>query len=227
MKKHPFLTLILARHAESGFNDRNRIQGHLDSELTARGERQAQWLSKRLALLRIRKIYSSDLGRAMSTTRTVARRLKKPVLKEPRLREIRLGKWEGLTPEEVNVRFKNGYDKWRESPSSMVIPGGETVAGFRRRVCGGVSRIIERERGGQILLVTHGGVIAALLSQWLSADFDKILLNLRLDNTGLTLVDCIEKKAFVHSINDVSHLPKKDRPEDVHVFSRIRRAIAK
>ena len=101
------LMLIIARHAESGFNGQNRIQGHMDSKLTSRGLGQAKILSRRLAAMKITRIYSSDLGRAVATTREIARRLRMPIIRDARLREIRLGRWEGLTPEEVTEGEKS------------------------------------------------------------------------------------------------------------------------
>ena len=214
------LCLIVARHAESGHNLENRIQGHLDSPLTPRGKRQAESLARRLAKLRIKKIYSSDLGRAMSTTLYISERLKQPILPDSRLREVRLGRWEGLTPDEVNARFRNGYKKWRRSPSRMQIPGGENIAAFRRRVVGAVDRIRRSEKEGPILIMTHGGVIAALLCEWLLADFDKVLLNLKIDNTSLTFVECRSGRMILHDINDTDHLAKRDKPSEFNVFSQ-------
>lgn len=218
--------LIIARHAESGFNGQNRIQGHMDSKLTRRGSDQARILSRRLAAMKITRIYSSDLGRAVATTREIARRLRMPIIRDARLREIRLGRWEGLTPEEVNARFRNGYDQWRRAPSRMRIPGGETVLAFHARVRGAVERIARAEKRGTVLIVTHGGVIASLIAHWMRADFDRVLLNLKLDNTGLTFVELRRalrrsggERVILHALNDVSHCGHK-KSNELTVFTQ-------
>ena len=214
--------LLIVRHAESALNEQNRIQGHLDSKLTPRGARQAAALARRLAPLKIKRVYSSDLGRALSTTRTVIRALKLPIVAEPGLREISLGKWEGLTPDEVNRRFRNGYDAWRKSPSRKVIPGGETIRQFHRRIRGTFDRIVRAERSGLVLVMTHGGVISSILSHWMKADFDRVLLNLRIDNTSLTLAEFRGGHVILHAVNDVSHLSSREKSDGITVFTQRR-----
>ena len=211
--------LIIVRHAESAFNDQNRIQGHLDSKLTARGRRQAEKLSRRLRKLHVDKIYSSDLGRAYSTTLAIARHTRAPIVRDPLLREIHLGDWEGMTPEEVDRLYAKGYEKWLKKPSSVKIPRAEGIAHFRKRVTDRVRTIARANRGKAVLIVTHGGAITALLADWLKADFDHLILNLQIDNTSLTLVDETEKRTRLLFINNSSHLGPRDK-NDHFVFNK-------
>ncbi len=205
--------LIIVRHAESAHNLQNRIQGHKDSGLTARGLWQARRLSRRVRNFKIDKIYSSDLGRAYSTTLEIVRHLKLPIIKEPLLREIHLGDWEGRTPGEVDALYDKGYRKWLRKPSSIRIPRSETLKSFRKRVVGRVKAIAKENRGKTVLIVTHGGVITALLADWLKADFDNLLLNLQIDNTSLTFVEQTDKKTRLRFINNASHIPEKENYE--------------
>ena len=211
--------LIIVRHAESAHNLQNRIQGHKDSGLTARGFLQARRLSRRVRNFKIDRIYSSDLGRAYSTTREIARHIKLPIIKDPLLREIHLGAWEGMTPEEVDTRYDKGYRKWLRKPSSIRIPKSETLRHFRKRVVGRVKAIAKENRGKTVLIVTHGGAITALLADWLKADFDNLLLNLQIDNTGLTFVEETDKKTRLRFINNTSHIPEKENYE-YHVHNK-------
>ena len=208
--------LIIVRHAESALNRQNRIQGHMDSHLTPRGLRQTRRLARRLRAVHIDRIYSSDLGRAYSTTVEITRHLKSPILKDPLLREINLGEWEGMTAEEVDRLYDNGYQKWLKKPSACHIPGCEKLGSFRRRVTGRVRAIARQNRGKTVLLVTHGGVITALLADWLQADFDNLLLNLQIDNTSLTFVDETQKRVRLKAVNDISHLSPKERNHGQH-----------
>ena len=198
--------LVIVRHAESALNGENRIQGHIDSHLTPKGLRQARRLSKKIRKMKIHKVYSSDLGRAYSTTLEILKGSRLPIARDPYLREIALGDWEGRTPEEVDSLYDKGYQKWLRKPSAVKIPRAESVAHFRRRVTACVKRIARANRGKTVLVVTHGGVITALLADWLKADFDNLIVNLRLDNTSVTLVDETEKRVRVHCVNDASHL---------------------
>lgn len=205
--------LLIVRHAESALNKQNRIQGHRDSGLTSKGLFQARRLAQRIRKIKIDRIYSSDLGRALSTTLEIARYTRLPVTREPLLREIHLGDWEGMTPAEVDRLYDKGYQKWLKKPSGIKIPKAEPLLHFKKRVTACVRAIARANRGKTVLIVTHGGVITALLSGWLSADFDNLLLNLQIDNTSLTIVDETEKRVRLKTINNTSHLTEKQKNE--------------
>ena len=211
--------LLIVRHAESALNKQNRIQGHKDSGLTFKGLYQSRRLALKIKKIQIDKIYTSDLGRAYSTTLEIVRYTKLPVIQDSLLREIHLGAWEGMTPEEVDRLYDKGYQKWLKKPSGIKIPKGERLARFKKRVTERVQAIAKANRGKTVLIVTHGGVITALLSNWLKADFDNLLLNLQIDNTSLTVVDETEKRVRLKTINDTSHLTEKQKNE-LHGFSQ-------
>lgn len=208
--------LIIVRHAESAMNLQNRIQGHLDSSLTTKGRRQARRLAERLKHFHIDKIYSSDLGRAYTTTVEITRHLRKPIVRDRLLREINLGCWEGMTPSEVDKKFGNSYQRWLKKPSLCRIPDGEKIENFQKRITRRIREIARQNTGKNVLIVTHGGAITALLAEWLDADFDDILLRLQIDNTSLTIVDETDKRLFIRAINDTAHLSSKDRLD--HTF---------
>ena len=204
--------LIIVRHAESAYNIQNRIQGHQDSHLTRKGLEQARRLAKRIRHFKIDKVYSSDLGRAYSTTVEITRYLPKvKIIRDPKLREILLGDWEGMTPEEVDKLYDRGYQKWHRKPSAMVIPNAERIGRFRKRVTARLRQIARQDRGKTVLVVTHGGVITAILADWLKADFDQVLKGLQIDNTSLTFAAVTKKLARLWVINDTDHLAKKEK----------------
>ena len=213
--------LIIVRHAESALNLANRIQGHHDSRLTKKGLDQARRLAKRIRHFHIDKVYSSDLGRAYSTTLEITRYLKRvKIIRDPKLREILLGDWEGRTPEEVDRLYNRGYRKWLKKPSAMRIPNAERPDRFRRRVTARVRQIARANRGKTVLVVTHGGVITALLSDWLKADFDLVLRGVQIENTSLTFVDLTKKIARLWVINDTDHLATKDKNDERFIRRR-------
>ncbi len=203
--------LIIVRHAESHFNHQNRIQGHLDSHLTPRGLRQARRLAGRLRKFKIDKVYTSDLGRAYTTTVEITRFLKVKIIKDPLLREINLGAWEGMTPEEVDRLYDKGYQRWLKKPSACRIPRGERIEHFRKRITGRVRHIARENPGKTVLIVSHGGAITALLADWLGADFDTLLLHLQMDNTSLTFAEETESRVRLGAVNDSSHLTDREK----------------
>lgn len=64
------MQVILVRHAETEWNVKNIIQGHSDSALTLRGERQTSALLAAFAEsdYRVECVYASPLGRAANGT---------------------------------------------------------------------------------------------------------------------------------------------------------------
>src|SRR5262249_5745086 len=106
-------TILLARHGETAWNRDLRWQGHADPPLTDRGRQQARGVSDRLADVRVAAVYSSDLRRALETAAIVAERSCLPVNAVPALREVDVGSWSGLTFDEVEARFPEGFRRWQ------------------------------------------------------------------------------------------------------------------
>lgn len=193
--------LYLMRHGETTWNRSNRIQGHRNPALSRAGRAQVLATARHLRGRGIERIFTSDLRRAMESARIVQRTLGVPLTVLPQLREINLGTWEGLTPDQVNRRFRNGYAKWMADPSNVRIPRAEPHPAFCRRVrrCWKVQLVAGHER--QILIVTHGGVIAALLAHLLRAHYDAFIVGLAIDNASLTHVVLHGRQVRVAMIN--------------------------
>ena len=94
--------LILIRHGFSMANAEDRFAGYSDFPLSDIGHEQARLAAEYLfANEKIDKIYASDLLRAYHTAPPTAEKFGLPVIKEPRLREIYAGRWEGMKFEEI------------------------------------------------------------------------------------------------------------------------------
>jgi broad specificity phosphatase PhoE len=153
-------TLLLARHGETDWNRARRWQGHADRPLTDRGRAQAAALAERLADIELDAVYSSDLRRARETAEAVACAQGLAVAELPELREVAVGSWEGLTRDEAEVRFPDGFRRWRAGGTGW--DDGETYAEMSTRVLAAVERIANEHEAGQILIVSHGGPIRAI-----------------------------------------------------------------
>jgi broad specificity phosphatase PhoE len=161
-------TILIARHGESDWNREHRWQGQADRPLTERGREQAQALAERLAHVELDAVYSSDLRRAVDTASAVAQRQRLGVQVLPELREVDVGSWSGLTREEAEERFPDGFRRWRAG-----FPGwddGETYEAMADRVLAAVDRLARLHEGGRLLVVSHGGPIRALHAAALGLD---------------------------------------------------------
>ena len=184
----------LVRHAQTAWNGENRLQGHSDPPLSPVGEAQARCLAEYFLAhhqngTRVTAVYTSGLVRSQQTAQAIAGPLGIRPVVEPRLAEMHLGRWEGLTPEEIDAQFDGAYQQWMRSPSGVVIPEAEPLEQFRTRVGQAFARILATAPTGDVVIVSHGGVIATWLSEWLNADYDRLMRRLSLDNAGISAID--------------------------------------
>jgi broad specificity phosphatase PhoE len=157
-------TLLLARHGETDWNRDGRWQGHTDTTLNERGRAQARALAAEVAGLPIGAVYSSDLARAAETAKIVAERLGVPVRTDPRLRELHLGGWEGLTTPEIEERYPSEIARWRADDGSTAVAGRESYAQMGERVVAALTEIAAAHPSDDVLVVLHGGPIRGLLA---------------------------------------------------------------
>jgi len=138
------LTLILTRHGEAAPND-IMLGGQLDVPLTPDGRHEAEALARRLAGVRIDRIVSSPMLRALETAQTVA--TGRPVEVDERLRELDYGRWEGLVYDEIEDRDPALRARWDHDPGSTHSPGGESGEDVAARALSFLVDLLEAELG--------------------------------------------------------------------------------
>lgn len=166
--------LLLWRHGETEYNAASRMQGQLDTDLSARGRRQIGAAAAALALRDPLILRSSDLRRAAETADALAGLVDLPVQRDPRLRETDLGQWQGLTHAEVDERDPGARRVWRDD-ATWSPPGGESRVQVAARITPVVDDLLaELPEWGSgerpespVVLVAHGGCIAALTASLL------------------------------------------------------------
>jgi phosphoserine phosphatase len=198
---------LLIRHGESMWNGARRIQGNQDPPLSPRGRRQAELLSRRLGvhLPRAAAVYASPLRRAAETAEAVRAATGLPVFPDPDLREMCLGSWEGMTVPEIQAAFPGTYEGWLADPLAHPAPGGEHLKAFARRVMEAFERMRGAHPGRDLILVSHGGPIKALLCHVLGLEIQS-LFRIKQDNTGVSLVEVDDATRRVVLVNDTCHL---------------------
>jgi probable phosphoglycerate mutase len=135
------LTLYFCRHGETEANVEKRFQGRTrDTPLTATGREQARTTARTLKAavqeVDVLAYLASPLPRACATMEIVLGELGLPercYSTDPRLQEIDLGIWDGLTDAEARALDpamfeKRGNDKW-----DVRVPGGENYADVAAR----------------------------------------------------------------------------------------------
>jgi probable phosphoglycerate mutase len=147
--------VLLARHGQSEWNAEGRWQGQADPPLSDRGRRQAHEAARALGALDA--IWASDLQRAAQTAAIISGDLGVgPVVLDPDLRERDAGEFSGLTRDEIEARFPGHLAGGRRPP------GWEPDEHLLARALRVVTRIAAAVPGGDVLAVTHGGLVYTL-----------------------------------------------------------------
>lgn len=160
MKRH-----FLVRHGETDWNVAGRLQGRTDVPLNRLGRFQAAEVGRVLNQLvgdvRSLSYVSSPLQRAVETMRILRTTLDLPAMEfgqDADLSEISFGRWEGHTWPDLRRRFGEDVRARDLDPWHFVPPGGESYVQLAARAEAALDRL-----PGDSVIVTHGGVIRALL----------------------------------------------------------------
>ena len=163
----PNCEIFLVRHAESEWNASGLWQGHADPPLSEAGRGQLSALvtrlSEELAGERVSRVVCSDLIRARQTAEALGASLGLSVQSDPGLRELDVGDWSGLTRAEIEARGPELLARFEAGDSDTRPPGGETRREIRHRARFALRSIVNANAWGRIVLVSHLGLIRALL----------------------------------------------------------------
>lgn len=175
----------LIRHAKTNDNHEFRYSGSIESELIWSPDKIRRIILPKLPLEEMGQIYSSPRKRAIDTA--------KPFVGEERslaiddnIREINFGEYEGLTFEEIVLKYPQEVEKWAVQKNAYIFPKGDSLDSFYKRAVDGFKDIMKNSNtGDNITIFTHGGVIQCLISYLLS-DSVNLFWNFKIDNCSLT-----------------------------------------
>jgi broad specificity phosphatase PhoE len=206
---HSLPQVILLRHGQTDHNKDGIMQGLLDVPLNRQGEQQAdlvaKWLGNRY---QFDQIYSSNLQRAKQTAVAIADRQDCPLSPEPALREIDVGKWQGLTYRAAQEQDPELWQQLLQDPMHVKRPGGESFVDVYQRVTAWWQRTVEPLTDEVCCIVTHGVPVRAILAYALDVDPADFGLRLSLANTGVSTLEYDQKlgRWRVQTINSTCHL---------------------
>lgn len=165
----------LFRHGEVVLAETRRFIGHLDVPLSPRGESQCVAQAQRLRDVPLAALYSSDLIRARRSGELLgAARALAPV-PVPALREMAMGRWEGLRAEEIQAREPEAFAAWMASVGAFPFPDGESVPDLIARAWPAFNRLAALHAGSSFAIVAHGGTNRALLCRLFGLPLERLL----------------------------------------------------
>lgn len=197
--------IFLIRHGLTMWNHEFRYQGHTDIELSIEGRAQAQALQKRLAQENITAIFSSDLKRAVETAEIINQRHKLALNINPLFKEINFGVWEGLTYNDLKIKYPEQLKVWLDTPHLLKLERGETFEQLRDRAVLGMQEVLSLHHEGNILIVSHGGTIASLICGLLHEPLVR-MWEYKQKNAALNILQIKDEQVSIEMLNDTSHL---------------------
>ena len=190
------------------WNVEGRWQGSTDIPLDDVGIKQAEILAKRLEKYPIQAVYTSPLGRAALTAEASATRLGLEINYHDGLKEICLGKWEGLGIWDIRKKYPAEFENWENNDNAQVGMGIESNYDAQMRGYAALLEICETEKR-DTLIVSHGGMINRIMCLMLNIPL-RHRQGFRIQNTGLCVLECTfvddDPRFQVVTLNDFSHL---------------------
>jgi probable phosphoglycerate mutase len=217
-------TIYLIRHAHAEGNLYRRVHGHYNSLLTEQGRRQVSALTQRFQGEGVDAVYSSPLTRCLDTAQAVAGPKGLPILPEPGLMELGVGRWEDVSFGQIQTHEPELCALFAGASPMFQIEGGETFGGVAERMESAVRRIAAAHPGQRVACVSHAMAIRALLSRlhgWGVEGIGGIRMS---DNTAVSCLEVEEEEIRIVYEADASHLPgelstviKKKAPGQEHL----------
>ena len=154
------MKILFVRHGKD--DDRYR-GGWSNLDLTDEGVEQVMELAKHLKKYKeeynISRIVSSDLQRALTTSKIIAKELNLCITKEEAIRETNNGDLAGMLNEEALLKYPGLF--FSSLDMDEAYPNGESPREFYVRIKEWFGRFVDEHKNDKenILVVTHGGVI--------------------------------------------------------------------
>ena len=212
--------IILMRHGQTEWNEKQIFRGQKDIPLSREGKAQAHRTAKYLKVKNVVKIYSSPLKRAYETASIIAEEVSCTVKILHELTDIHYGDWEGKQLEWVKENDSENYYLYRNFPELVIFPKGESLESCCMRTFDAFHTLVTQlhkshnRRTGNYLFVTHRVVLKLILLRALGLNCSSFW-KLQVDTCSLNELDYINNIFLIKCINGVCHLKKGDdtRPD--------------
>lgn len=200
----PVGTYYVVRHGKTEANLKNILQGHLDIPLSGEGKAQAEKVANALSGISLDAVFSSDLSRAQDTAKAIARVNQCKLVLDRRLRELNYGELQGMVEEDARKKYSGFYGELRKAPMTTPRPGGgESYNDLFLRAGGALEFIKDSYPDGKVAVVTHGGVIRALLAYVKGITVDPF--GPVVQNCSISVLSWGPQGWSVEKVNDIRH----------------------
>jgi broad specificity phosphatase PhoE len=166
------IVAFFVRHGDTDLNDQDKFRGDEDIPLNENGRAQAEELIPLFSAREFSAAFHSSRQRTAQTLQPLmdAKGMKSATLSK--LDSLNTGDFTGLPKNDEN---KKKLEWYRENPD-VVIPGGESVAHFRKRVDPKINMIIRKgeEAGKPTIASVHGSVMREISRLFHNGDYNAV-----------------------------------------------------
>ena len=161
-------TVFLIRHGVTAWHAEGRVLGQRDIPMSDAGVAQAEEAAAAVRGVKMSEVLSSPLQRAIQTAEIIGQAAGIEVARDPRLIDFQLGKWTGMTYDDVAKNEE--YQRFVQQPDAERIPGGESLEDVRRRAVSAVDQALaDNATGDALAIVTHAGIIRVLITHYMGS----------------------------------------------------------
>lgn len=209
LEKEGVTRLTLVRHAQQAFPIEEEFDhsAWADPPLSELGYLQAATLAETLSETQVDVVACSTMLRAIETADILARPHGLTPVVRPELMEIKAYRdvAAGLDPQSLvdPAEWAARQEMFHREVKWDHMFFGEGSAEFRARAVGAVNQLVEDYSGAHILLVSHGGVINAVIGSILGVYEDMFFLPNHCSISSVWVKGSVQR---IHSVNERQHL---------------------
>lgn len=189
------------RHGQTDENVKGTYYGQKEATLTLEGVRQIKAL--RSLVTEVSTIYVSPSQRTIDTANLLfskdqeASKCIKPII-DTRLTERNMGKWEGLTYQEIEKQNPVACKAWEADWINFILPEGESAKDQLERVSSFIKML--EEKNEDAIVVAHAGTIRMAIAYMLGENID-LFWKFKVETGAMVKTECEEGFWYIESIN--------------------------
>ena len=200
------LKLYFLRHGQTPYSRANAFCGALDPDLTPEGTAMAQAFAEGYQNLAWTAAYVSPMKRTQATAAPLCQALGLKMELRDGLKEIYYGQWEGLNPQEVNLKFHDDYVSWLADPGWHAPTQGERGVDIAYRSNQVLTEIEQTHESGNILIVSHKATIRIMLCGLLGIDVGRFRDRIAAPVAAVSVVEYGDHGPLLLALGERSHL---------------------
>lgn len=187
------MNLHLIRHTSLNISS-GICYGQSDVDVSSTFQIESKALADKLAHIRFDAVYTSPLQRCIKLAKTLS---KGQLQIDERLKELYFGDWEMQAWDHIS---RDVFDAWANDYANLSPPNGESFSQLHIRSKAFIEEVSGHSHGKNVAVVTHGGVIRAMLAEVLNMPL-KGLFRIVIDHASVTQISFDGSVPRIHFVN--------------------------